>query len=396
MTEITDIRLTENELLDFYPRYFSYYKTLDKNTQKLFIARCLKFIKDKIITGADGFEPNNKVKAIIAASAVQLTLGLDTWTLNYFDSIIIHPKDFDNIPSGLKFKGETNLRGYIRLSWEGFIAGYKVEDDNLNLGLHEFTHALRFNSITGFEQDYFVEHYFDAWLASADEPFNEIKQSKKTIFRKYGGTNLNEFLSVCIEHFFESPEQIKENYPDLFYATAILLNQRNENGLTKIGIREELFEHKNKLAKPISEYDITTKFKKTSSFKMLMVTLVPLLYTIGAAGVISGVSLFLIILGMLFYLRFDFYYVTAQIKGREFYLRKGLLVFKNRRRVHIPLSQLISLRLDGKEEGNTECELIYYNCANTSFYSETIPTGTTFSKQFLNEIIAGKVAVFKG
>ena len=322
-------------------------------------------------------------------------MGLETWKLNYFHTIIIHPKDFDNKPSGLKYKGETNLKGYMRLSWQGFISGYKNEDDNINLGLHEFTHALRFNSITGFEQDYFVENYFDAWLASADEPFNEIKQNKETIFRKYGGANMNEFLSVCIEHFFESPGQIKESHPFLYFSTAILLNQQKHNGMTEVGVREKLFEEKNKHITPIEEYSIDTKFNKTSSFKMLLVAAVPLLYTIFATGPVSGVSLFLIVFAMLLYLRFDFLYVSIRLENREFFLRKGFLVFKNRKKVRLPLSQLISLSLSKNEGEKAECDIIYYDCGNTFFYSESIAAGKIFSAEFLNSLIANKIAVFK-
>ncbi|MCE3258409.1 MAG: DgsA anti-repressor MtfA, partial [Bacteroidetes bacterium] len=143
MEAYTDIQLNVTELRQFYARYFSYYNTLNAEWQSRFVSRCYQFISLKIITGAEGFKPDNKVRAIIAASAVQLTLGLSLWTLDHFDTIIIHPSDFDNKPSGLKFRGETNLSGYIRLSWKSFIAGYRVGDDNINLGLHEFTHALR-------------------------------------------------------------------------------------------------------------------------------------------------------------------------------------------------------------------------------------------------------------
>ncbi|MEO6301939.1 MAG: zinc-dependent peptidase, partial [Bacteroidia bacterium] len=224
----------------FYSNYFVYYNTLNAQYQRLFVKRCLHFISEKTIIGAEGFEADNRVKAIIAASAVQLTLGLETWSFNYFETIIIHPSDFNNAASGLKFRGETNLAGFIRLSWKGFISGYKIKDDNINLGLHEFTHALRFSAIKGDIQDYFVEHYFDKWLASAMEAYKDIKNDRATIFRKYGGTNINEFLSVCIEHYFESPEEIKKEYPNLYFCTAILLNQQTQNNTTQINIRENL------------------------------------------------------------------------------------------------------------------------------------------------------------
>lgn len=361
----------------------------------MFVKRCLYFVNDKIITGATGFKPNNKVKAIIAASAVQLTLGLDTWKLDYFDTIIIHPGDFDNKATGLKFRGETNLGGYIQLSWQSFIAGYKIGDDNVNLGLHEFSHALRFNPVRGFDQDYFIEHYFNAWLASATEPYNDLREGRESIFRKYGGTNINEFMSVCIEHFFESPQQIKDHYPFLYYSTAILLNQYKINGVTEVGVRQKLFEEKNKLMSMQQDFRINTKWTKTNSFNISLVVIAIWLYTCLAAGFTSGAALVLLCIIGAIYLRFDFYYTRSMLYKKRFILQKGFFLFRNRRKVDVTFSQLISLRLHDFGTENVECDVVYYDETENAFYSESIPTGKKFGPTFLNQVLANKIAVFK-
>jgi hypothetical protein len=394
VTADTDIALNPGELDAFYKKYFHYYSTLNPYWQKVFIGRCLSFITEKIIIGAEGFKPNNMVKALISASAVQLTLGLETWKLNYFDTIIIHPRDFDDKASGLRFKGETNLAGYVRLSWHSFIAGYRLHD-NTNLGLHEFTHALRFNPIIGFEQDYFFEHYFNSWLASAQEAYNDIRQNKKTIFRKYGGTNINEFLSVCIEHFFESPQEIMSQYPLLYYSTAILLNQRTDGQRTELNVRQQLFEEKNSLLHMHSVQEINTRLVNTNSFKIMLVVLVPWIYTIFATGIFSGATLVLTLMFLGAYLRYDFYFVRTHIENNHVYLRKGFFIFRNRRKLTLRLSQLISFHLYGNGTTETECDLIYYDLESNYFYSDNIPTGENFSTNFLNDIWQNKIAVFK-
>src|SRR5690606_39707147 len=41
-------------------------------------------------------------------------------------------------------KGEFNPREkVIVFSWKDFENGYKIENDNLNIGIHEFTHAMQ-------------------------------------------------------------------------------------------------------------------------------------------------------------------------------------------------------------------------------------------------------------
>jgi Mlc titration factor MtfA (ptsG expression regulator) len=395
LADSEDIVLTMEALDGFYTNYFTYYNTLNAQWQQLFRRRCIKFIDNKTIAGAQGFEPNNKVRAIVAACAVQLTLGLTTWDLNYFETIILHPDDFENKPTGLKFRGETNLSGFIRLSWKGFIAGYKIADDNINLGLHEFTHALRFNAIRYHEQDYFVEHYFNKWQAAAAEAYYDIKNNRDTIFRKYGGTNLNEFISVCIEHFFESPQEIKTKYPYLYYCTAILLNQQTQNGITHVGIRASLMNELNSLQNGFSEKIIHTDALRSTSFTIGAIILIPLLYTIYATGFLSGGSLFLASIIMAIYLRFDFRFTKVQFSKQEFSVSKGFIFFRNWQKFSLPASHIISLRVYNRDEKDNHWEMIFYNPKNDSFYEETITASDAIEPAFVQEVLKNKIAYFR-
>ncbi|MBA3681836.1 MAG: zinc-dependent peptidase [Bacteroidetes bacterium] len=394
MAQNEDILLTVDELHGFYSNYFTYYNTLENPWRQLFRSRCIKFISDKAIIGAEGFKPNNKVKAIIAACAVQLTLGLKTWDLNYFETIILHPGDFENKASGLKYRGETNLAGFIRLSWKGFIWGYKVNDDNINLGLHEFTHALRFNAIKYSEQDYFAEHYFNKWQVATNEAYYDLKNNKETIFRKYGGANLNEFISVCIEHYFESPEEIKAKYPYLYYCTAILLNQQTQNGITRIDIREPLMNELNTLQKGFSQKTISTNLLRSTSHVVSALILVPLFFTVMQTGFSSGATIFLFVILFAIYLRFDLRFTKVQFIEKSFHLNKGFIFFKNWRKFSLPASHIVSLRVDA-DENNNYWEVIFYNPANETFYAETITSSDAIEPAFVQEVLKNKIAYFK-
>lgn len=388
-----DIAITDENLYRFYEEYFSYFNTLDETWKKKFVQRCLHFIDAKLIYGADNFVPDNKVKCIIAASAVQLTLGLDEWMLGHFDTIIVHPEEFHYKPTGQLSKGQTNIGGYIHLSWKSFINGYLVPDDNINLGLHEFTHALRFNPINGSDQDYFIEHYFNRWLAAANEAYADLRSERKTIFRKYGGTNLNEFMSVCIEHFFESPEEIKQAYPFLYYSTAILLNQLQENGKTLLNVRRHLFETKNNLTRPLKLKQYKTKITRTSSFIVMWVTAIPLILTAIYTGMSFG-TVFLAVICLLFYLRYDFNFISVDFHGNALTIQKGNRLFRNRFKRTIPLSQLISLRTN-EGASYSDLEVIYYDQHNGYFYSEVIESGVSVDHDFLTDLWQNKIALFR-
>lgn len=395
MTEFSDIILSREELAAFYRRYFSYFNTLDKTWQDEFVRRALLFSNSKRIIGQEGFEVNNKVRAIIAASAVQLTLGLKHWQLDFFPAIYVHPKAYIDRVSGQLYKGETNLAGHIRFSWLNFVQGYANHDDNLNLGLHEFSHALRFNPVRGNAQDEFIENYYSSWLASATEPFHEIRSNKPTIFRRYGGANINEFLSVCIEHFFETPDEIRAAYPHLYYNTALLLNQENVDGRTLVNVRERLFQERNARMQVSRDYFLNTYWKRSKFIGILSAFIIPLLYTFYITGVFSVQSLLLSGLSLFLFLRFDANFIRAALKGNKMYLKKGFFFFTFQRPSSILLSQLVSIREYGRGSGDPEIEIIYYDPREDGFYLESISTGKDLPQEFLSELYFNRIAYFR-
>jgi Mlc titration factor MtfA (ptsG expression regulator) len=53
----------------------------------------------------------------------------------------------------------------------------------------------------------------------------EIRETDNSIFRKYGATNIEEFLAVSVEVFFEQTEAFYAYNPMLYKATCNLLMQ---------------------------------------------------------------------------------------------------------------------------------------------------------------------------
>jgi len=387
-----DINLNPEALSGFYNSYFQYYTTLSTQVKRRFVERCLYFIEAKNIVGAEGFRVTNKVRAIIAASAVQLTLGLDVWDYDYFMEIVIHPRKFLNRPTQQHFKGETNLQGYIKLSWLSFIQGYKNPSDNVNLGIHEFSHALRFNSIRGNEQDYYTKYFFLMWLGTAYEAYYHIKQGKQRVFREYGGANINEFISVCFEHYFESPQEIKATYPHLYYNTAILLNQITTNGVKRINVREQMMEEKSKLLLPLKQRTIKQRIKDSNSVPLMIVSVAIMLFTMMVSGIFSGPVFVLLGICIGFYLRFDANMISLYTNGQQLEIKKGFLVLKNWQKHSFALSQLVNVAHN--DLGDTsELEMIFYNTEDDHFYEEVVPCEKSYAAELLSEFRANKIAI---
>jgi Mlc titration factor MtfA (ptsG expression regulator) len=114
--------------------------------------------------------------------------------------------------------------GAVGFSWEGFKHGYQIEDDKMNLGLHEMTHTL----LLQVSDDKF-DTYIDNWFSAGRKEFSNIRAGNSVMFRSYAGTNRYEFLSVAVECFFEAPKEFEEKLPEIYNSMKILLNQDPQN-----------------------------------------------------------------------------------------------------------------------------------------------------------------------
>lgn len=387
-----ELQINDAELHQFLDKYFLYYQSLSDQWKRVFISRVRLFINSKNFFGANGFVVENRVKAMIAASAVQLTLGLKIWDYDYFMDIIIHPGVFESNTTKLKQKGETNLSGFIQLSWQSFLKGYANVHDNINLGIHEFSHAFRFNSIRGNPQDYFVQHYFFKWLACAYEIFWKVKRDEQSTFRKYGGTNINEFISVCFEHYFENPQQILQNYPLLYYHTAALLNQYTEANKTYLNVRNEMLIKINEHIQPMEPRKIESNFANYNTSSLIIIVAVLIVITGLSSGFLSGPSVILWLLLGVYYLRMEFLHTKLEIAKREFIVTNGFYLFRNRKRHVLPLSHMMYMQISDREN-YFELLMRFYNQKDDVFYEEYLECEPFDLTEFKKELLANKIAV---
>ena len=166
------------------------------------------------------------MKLLISSTAVMLTFGMRRYLYSEFDNIIIYPKNYFSKITNRRHKGETNPRyRTIVFSWDDFMEGIKVEDDNLNLGLHELTHALHFTALKrkNFSSINFINK-FNNLLEILKDLELQRKVVKSGYIRSYGFKNQYEFLSVLVEHFFETPEEFSEKLPEIYKIVSQMLN----------------------------------------------------------------------------------------------------------------------------------------------------------------------------
>ena len=167
---------------------FLYYKNLNPGLKQRFIQRISIFIQGKKFVARKDLQMNPRIRIIVSACAIQITFGLDTFTLDNFEYIVVYPDIYESPMTKKMHKGETNLNGFICLSWKHIIEGIENPNDNYNLGVHEWMHALRFNGINYEETDYFFDGYINKWVAGAMPEYNKLRVGvKKKYFQAIWG-----------------------------------------------------------------------------------------------------------------------------------------------------------------------------------------------------------------
>jgi Mlc titration factor MtfA (ptsG expression regulator) len=206
-----------------------YFRNLSAEAQERFVERLYVFMEEKYFVGHEGLLITDEIRVMISAAAIQLTFGLKDYTIPHLHTINVFPKVFYSQLLETSLKGLVTQGGVLSLSWNDFREGYAVEDDKLNLGLHELAHALNIDLVEDGNYDDHFFYYFDKWRSAALSDFQRLKDGSITFLRKYAGRNLHEFFAVCIEHFFEAPAEFRRELPVLYGHTALMLNQDPAN-----------------------------------------------------------------------------------------------------------------------------------------------------------------------
>lgn len=218
--------LTKRQL-SILSNQFDFYKKLDKSEQMIFRHRLATFIDSKEFIGREGLKIDDEMRTLISATAVMLTFGFRDYCIKLLDKVIIYPKAYYSNLNETYHKGETNpqLKSIV-FSWEDFKKGYHIGNDNLNLGIHEFGHAIHLNAFG--ENDISSEIFRDGFnkLATYLQEHKIVRDNltKSKYFRAYAYTNQFEFFAVLLENFIETPDEFKNKFPELYRYMKQMLN----------------------------------------------------------------------------------------------------------------------------------------------------------------------------
>ena len=207
---------------------FAFYSKLNQKQKNYFNHRLVKFINKYKFISRENLHITEEMKMQIAATYVMLTFGMRRYLISIFDKIIIYPDEYYSKFSEQNHKGEFNpAMKAVVFSWKHFYEGQQITDDNLNLGIHEFTHVIHHNSLRNQDASSLnFKKQYEKLLQEINHLPNRQRLIDSNYFRIYAFTNQFEFISVIIEHYFETPNEFQAEFPELFQNVSRMLNHK--------------------------------------------------------------------------------------------------------------------------------------------------------------------------
>ncbi|MCB0382973.1 MAG: zinc-dependent peptidase [Psychroserpens sp.] len=202
-----------------------FYSVLNVKEQLRFQQRMMQFLSEVYIDSVN-FEINEIDKILVASSAVIPVFAFQDWHYTTLSGIILYPDYFnEDFEFSDKSKpkriagvvGSGRLEGKMILSRKALYHGFKNDNDGRNTAIHEFVHLIdkMDESVDGIPEILIKNSYTIPWLNLIHREMNNITNNKSKL-RAYGATSQAEFFAVASEYFFERPERLKKEHPELF------------------------------------------------------------------------------------------------------------------------------------------------------------------------------------
>ncbi|MES2646140.1 MAG: zinc-dependent peptidase [Bacteroidota bacterium] len=208
-------------------KYFVYYRELAWAEKQRFIRRLQAFMSDKTFTiPAD--EGYREMPMLVSASAIQLTFGLRDFKLPWYENICVHPAEYV-LANPLRTLAGNVSGKTITLSWKHFFEDYQ-KADGVNVGLHEMAHALQMQHEHFYKRkgkDFRI--VYDLFESLEDHIVRLKNTAQKQLYSGYALTSIDEFWACSVEIFFEQPELLLQQHPNVYDIIKIILKQDPAN-----------------------------------------------------------------------------------------------------------------------------------------------------------------------
>ena len=218
--ETTPLPENYKELLNDYVKF---YKQLDEEGKERFEERIQHFLSAVQITGVNAVAEDID-RLLIAAGAIIPVYGFPDWQYINLHEVLLYPgtfnEDFDQGGSNRPISGMvgTGAMQHVMIitKWE-LRQGFINNNDPHNTAIHEFVHLIdkMDGTMDGVPEIILERKYIDRWKNIMNLTILQMKTYGSDIDR-YGATNQAEFFAVISEYFFEQPDLLKSNHPEVY------------------------------------------------------------------------------------------------------------------------------------------------------------------------------------
>jgi hypothetical protein len=189
-------------------------------------------LHEKTFEGCAGLEITDEVRLTIAAQAAVLLLHRDADYYPTLRTILVYPSAYvashkRQLPDGTIVEGdqvrlgESWHRGALVLAWDNVVQSAANPGDGHNVTLHEFAHQLD-GRATGMDgaPDLPSAARYREWArvlgGEYEQLVDKVHAGHRTLLDAYAATSPPEFFAVATEAFFEKPEALQRQHPELY------------------------------------------------------------------------------------------------------------------------------------------------------------------------------------
>ena len=214
--------LPENykELLNDYVKF---YQQLDEEGKEKFEERVRLFLASVQITGANAIVEDID-RVFIAAGAIIPVYAFSDWQYVNLHEVLVYPgtfnEDFDQDGLNRSISGMVGtgaMQNVMIISKWQLRQGFINNSDKRNTAIHEFAHLIdkMDGTMDGIPEIILERQYIPRWVNIMNTTIQQMKNYGSDI-DMYGATNQAEFFAVISEYFFERPDLLKSNHPELY------------------------------------------------------------------------------------------------------------------------------------------------------------------------------------
>jgi MtfA peptidase len=198
-----------------------------------------QLLHDKHVSAAAGLQLTDFMRVFIAAQACLLILNLGLDSYKGWNEIIVYPREFSPRHETIDeagvvhidehpIAGESWLGGPVVISWED--AALSGAGDGYNVVIHEFAHKLDMlngdaNGFPPLHKNMSRVEWSNAFKASFEQLQKDDYNQIDTKIDPYAAEHPAEFFAVLSEAFFEMPDVVSHEFPDVYQQLALFYRQ---------------------------------------------------------------------------------------------------------------------------------------------------------------------------